>query len=94
MVSQEFLIEKLLPLFEGCAQNESWHVRRACCNVLASFASAMPADLRATKVVEMFETFSGDVSRSVRISTTEILGAVIASFDQGEVCIFSCWMSY
>ncbi|KAG0080544.1 Serine/threonine-protein phosphatase 4 regulatory subunit 1 [Podila epicladia] len=85
VVSQEFLVDKLLPLFEGCAQNESWHVRRACCNVLASFAAAMPADLRATKVVEMFETFSGDVSRSVRISTTEILGAVIASFDQGEV---------
>ncbi|KAF9329378.1 Serine/threonine-protein phosphatase 4 regulatory subunit 1 [Podila minutissima] len=87
VVSQEFLVEKLLPLFEGCAQNESWHVRRACCNVLASFTAAMPADLRATKVVEMFETFLGDVSRSVRISTTEILGAVIASFDQGKASV-------
>ncbi|KAG0347640.1 hypothetical protein BG004_007273 [Podila humilis] len=85
VVSRQFLVEKLLPLYESCAQNESWHVRRACCNVLAPFAAALPADLRATKIVEIFDLFSVDVSRSVRIATTEVLGQVIASYDEGNV---------
>ncbi|KAF9405643.1 Serine/threonine-protein phosphatase 4 regulatory subunit 1 [Podila epigama] len=85
VVSQNHLVSTLLPIYEECALNENWHVRKACCNVLASFAEAMPADLRRLKVEELYDQFSVDVSRSVRTAVTEVLGPVIASFDKDNV---------
>ncbi|KAF9189579.1 Serine/threonine-protein phosphatase 4 regulatory subunit 1 [Haplosporangium sp. Z 11] len=63
----------------------TWHIRRACCTVLASFVSSLPLEMKINKVEQIYDLYSADVSRSVRSSIMEVLGEVIAGFEKEKV---------
>jgi len=85
IVSQEVVVNRLLPIYDLFVQDDTWHIRRACCTVLASFIGALPVEMKASKVEEIYDIFSVDVSRSVRNSIMEVLGEVIAGFERENV---------
>ncbi|KAF9901573.1 hypothetical protein BX616_002221 [Lobosporangium transversale] len=85
MVDQDVVVKRLLPLYDIFVQDDTWHIRRACCTILASFIGSLPLDMKASKVEEIYDIFSVDVSRSVRNSVMEVLGEVIAGFEKEKV---------
>ncbi|KAF9953254.1 Serine/threonine-protein phosphatase 4 regulatory subunit 1 [Mortierella alpina] len=85
IVSQDVVVNRLLPIYDLFVQDDTWHIRRACCTVLASFIGALPVEMKASKVEEIYDIFSVDVSRSVRNSIMEVLGEVIAGFEKEKV---------
>jgi len=85
VVDQEIVIQRLLPLYDAFVRDDTWHIRRACCTVLASFVSPLPVEMKAQKVEEIYNLYSVDASRSVRHSIMEVLGEVIAGFEQNNV---------
>ncbi|ORZ29060.1 armadillo-type protein [Lobosporangium transversale] len=85
VVDQRVVIDKLLPLYDTFVHDDTWHIRRACCTVLASFVSSLPVEMKTKKVEEIYDLYSVDVSRSVRNSIMEVLGEVIAGFEEGKV---------
>ncbi|KAF9567246.1 Serine/threonine-protein phosphatase 4 regulatory subunit 1 [Mortierella alpina] len=85
IVSQDVVVNRLLPIYDLFVQDDTWHIRRACCTVLASFIGALPVEMKASKVEEIYDIFSVDVSRSVRNSIMEVLGEVIAGFEREKV---------
>ncbi|KAF9348853.1 Serine/threonine-protein phosphatase 4 regulatory subunit 1 [Mortierella sp. NVP85] len=85
VVDQEVVIQRLLPLYDAFVRDDTWHIRRACCTVLASFVSSLPVEMKTQKVEEIYNLYSVDVSRSVRHSIMEVLGEVIAGFEQNNV---------
>lgn len=84
-MDQETVIQRLLPLYDAFVRDDTWHIRRACCTVLASFVSSLPVEMKTQKVEEIYNLYSADVSRSVRHSIMEVLGEVIAGFEQNNV---------
>lgn len=85
VVDQSVAVERLVPLYDAFVQDDTWHIRRACCTILASLLTVMPVDVKASKAEEIYDIFSVDVSRSVRSSIMEVLGEVIAGFEIGHV---------
>jgi len=85
VVDQDVAVNQLVPLYDAFVQDDTWHIRRACCTILASMITALPADMKAAKVEEIYDIFSVDVSRSVRSSVMEVLGEVIAGFEPEHV---------
>ncbi|KAF9536022.1 hypothetical protein BGW38_010341, partial [Lunasporangiospora selenospora] len=77
-VRKDVMLEKLLPMYEVFIHDDTWHIRRACCTVLPAIIAALPAEMKASKAEEIFDTFSDDLSKSVRNSIMEVLGEVIA----------------
>ncbi|KAG0229614.1 hypothetical protein BGW42_001448 [Actinomortierella wolfii] len=84
-VPQDVVVQRLLPMFDSFVRDDTWHIRRACCTVLASFVRAIPAEMRAEKVEEVYAILADDVSRTVQNSIMEVLGEVIAAFDHEMV---------
>jgi len=74
-----------LPIYDTFVQDDTWHIRRACCTILPSLIASLPKEMKASKVDQVYETFSTDVSYSVRNSFMEVLGEVIAKFEQDQV---------
>ena len=85
VVDQDVVVNRLLPLYDIFVQDDTWHIRRACCTILASFIGSLPLEMKANKVEEIYGIFSVDVSRSVRNSIMEVLGEVIAGFEKENV---------
>ena len=57
-----------------------WGVRKSCAIALPSISKATQPEQRKTKLLKTFEQLNEDVSRWVRTSVLESLGAFIASF--------------
>ncbi|KAI8597809.1 armadillo-type protein [Dissophora ornata] len=85
VVDQKVVIDRLLPLYDVFVHDDTWHIRRACCTVLASFVSSLPVEMKTKKVEEIYNLYSVDASRSVRNSIMEVLGEVIAGFEKEKV---------
>lgn len=85
IVPQDVVVSQLLPLFEMFVHDSTWHIRRACCQVLPPFVLSLPVEMRANQIESIYAMYSVDVSRSVRNAMMEVLGELIAGFEQGTV---------
>ena len=63
VVDQAVAVERLVPLYDAFVQDDTWHIRRACCTILASLLTVLPVDVKASKAEEIYDIFSVDVSR-------------------------------
>ncbi|GJJ75307.1 serine/threonine-protein phosphatase 4 regulatory subunit 1 [Entomortierella parvispora] len=86
IVEPTVVVDQLLPIYDAFVQDDTWHIRRACCTILAPLIAALPTmEMKASKAEEVYGIFSTDVSYSVRNSIMEVLGEVIAKFEKEQV---------
>jgi len=86
IVDPTVVVDQLLPIYDAFVQDDTWHIRRACCTILAPLIAALPTmEMKASKAEEVYGIFSADVSYSVRNSIMEVLGEVIAKFEREQV---------
>ncbi|KAF9931509.1 hypothetical protein FBU30_010018 [Linnemannia zychae] len=85
IVSQDVVVNQMLPLFDLFLHDCNWEIRRTCCTILATFSSTLPLELRIKKVEEIYDLYADDVSRNARNAAMEVLGEVIYGLGQGNV---------
>nr|CAG8509030.1 8253_t:CDS:10 [Entrophospora candida] len=76
----DIITSKLLPIYDHFSNDAIWHVRRSCCLILPTICSRLPDEMKSERATSGIELFAGDVSRSVRSATGDIIGELIALF--------------
>jgi len=71
---------KLIPVFLTLSRDDIWGVRKACAESLPKVSQCCSEDVREKSLVELFERFTEDVSRWVKMESYKNLGAFILSF--------------
>jgi serine/threonine-protein phosphatase 4 regulatory subunit 1 len=69
-------------VFIALSKDEIWGVRKACAESISQIAKYVTSKVRSEQLVQIFEKFSEDVSRWVKIEAYKQLGPFIATFNE------------
>jgi len=88
VVSYEFFIDKLLPIYRSLAKDKNWSVREAAVKVIPSIARILDKDRRETLLVKIYKGFCEDESQFVRRAARLQLGHLIFSLQDSKIDAF------
>jgi len=85
VVEAEYSCQKLFPVYLALSRDDIWGVRKACAESICQMSEGITPEYRTTALFEIFERFTEDVSRWVRVAAYQQLGAFISTYQKGEV---------
>jgi len=77
-------VAKLFPVYQQLSKDDIWGVRKACAESICEVSEGITRSQRA-QLFEIFERFTEDVSRWVRVAAYQQLGPLISTCEKGEV---------
>ncbi|KAG9028845.1 hypothetical protein FRB95_006007 [Tulasnella sp. JGI-2019a] len=84
VVSQEVLIDAMLPLYEDMTADEIWHVRQSALFALPGILVRLTPVRRRELALAQCRLLAHDTAKSVRAALLEVMGEVIYSFRDDE----------
>lgn len=83
VIGKDLSLQKLLPIYITLSKDDIWAVRKACAESICQLSEGIHPESSA--LVEVFERFTEDVSRWVRVAAYQQLGPFIATCPPGDV---------
>jgi len=75
---------KLFSIYQVLCKDEIWGVRKSCAETLPLMSKQVNNETRIEYLVQIFETFSEDISRWVKTEAFKQLGPFIATFGKSD----------
>ncbi|KAI8093223.1 armadillo-type protein [Halteromyces radiatus] len=79
-VDPTVVINRLVPLYQILAGDNTWHVRNSCILALPTLCEVLPHEEKSQLVVNSVSIFMNDPSHTVRFTLAEMIGEVISKF--------------
>jgi len=72
----------IVPVFRKLSQDGIWSVRKACVEVLPDVSKLCSNEMKNTQILKLFDKFSRDQSKWVKVAAFQYFGPFIFSFEQ------------
>jgi serine/threonine-protein phosphatase 4 regulatory subunit 1 len=82
VIGKQETVTFLFPCYLQLSKDEIWGVRKACAESLCNMSECVPKEFRHN-LFEIFERFTEDVSRWVRVAAYQQLGQLISTCEPG-----------